>query len=1095
MRMTGSRTARVTLALTAILVLAAPATSMAQEVPASCVHAATPPAPPQGGGMLWAPPQSTDDRNAVMIPPGINSSWNFTFTNCGNRVVQSPRVISVDRGAVMTFVGLGENREPDLMVNWGAVNVGLSDPPPVIVPDAAKVGWVQTYTVAVGPAAEPGGGTWSCRGCDFADAKVAFDVPPSGFGIGGYAGDFTGATFRGTLTGSARSFNFTGADLSGATANGVDFSGATFDHTIVDRTSFDGAKLQGATFTSLQFRTPPTFARAQVGNTGAGGACTSVANTNLLNVDFSELVLNFQECPNPSFPGSQITPLTFQRVLGSGPDLSAAQVVVSTADRGFLAGASLSRMNLAGVAFLGEALDLTGTNFDNATLTGTSFGLARLAGASFVGVNAARASFNFADLYGDGTHRRVVFGSGISSTNLQGANFVNANVSGAIFNDADLTDANFTGALGVNTEFNGVTATGAVFTQVHLYGTGKQFQFARDLQDIDFTGAVLAGDASGGLDLTGALLGGARFDNALCVACNLTNATLTGASFVGAYLPGVVLSGAQLGGANFDRAWLYCGGPTNPKCASVPQSQPPQWDWPLALGSGEAFGPVPFAATNLTGANLNDVSACPNGKAGSTSPGGCAGIQLLPRPSEAPPIPAPCSAAARGACPTPTSTLLDTTPTRPLAVVSTAPPTWNTTLSDRGYYVAFDDGTVRLVSTGTSTIVAGTAGTKCAGATAPCGDGGPATRALLGAPTGLAVGLDGSLYIADPAPVLRVRVIDPDGIITTLAGTGLECPTIGCGDGGPAASAPLKAANGVAVDTRGVLLIADGFAGVRRVATDGTLTTLAPGTSTGTVVSVVGSANGPIYAATRGPGWIIQIDPTSGAVTRVVGTDAPGYNGNTDPFSQKPLPGTEVQVNQPTGLAVDLDGNVLFADSANHLIRAYVPSTTHVIDLAGQVIGLAPQGGFNGDGHFATDTELNVPLGVTATRGPLRVVADTANLRVRQVAGPANMKEGPSSEVVVSCRPGPTSSCRRLTTPPAPVATGNTGAVTISQGGTVFATGRSFLPVSGRLRLHVTEHQPLLPGRYDLVIVQAGRPRHQTIWIDQAPDLTERRRP
>ena len=207
-------------------------------------------------------------------------------------------------------------------------------------------------------------------------------MPPSGWKIGGYAGDFTGATFRGTLTGSARSFNFTGADLSGATANGVDFSGATFDHTIVDRTSFDGAQLQGATFTSLQFRTPPTFARAQVGNIGAGGACTSFANTNLLNVDFSEVVLNFQECPNPSFPGSQITPPTFRRVLGSGAALSGTQVVVSTADRGFLAGASLSRMNMAGVAFLGEALDLTGTGFEEATLTGTSFGLARLAGAS-----------------------------------------------------------------------------------------------------------------------------------------------------------------------------------------------------------------------------------------------------------------------------------------------------------------------------------------------------------------------------------------------------------------------------------------------------------------------------------------------------------------------------------------------------------------------------------------------------------------------------------------------------------------------------------------------------------------------------------------
>ena len=574
---------------------------------------------------------------------------------------------------------------------------------------------------------------------------------------------------------------------------------------------------------------------------------------------------------------------------------------------------------------------------------------------------------------------------------------MNANVSGAIFNTADLSSANFTGALGVNTEFNAVKAKGAVFTQAHIYGTGKQFESASDLQDIDFTGAVLAGDASGGLDLANAHLGGARFDNAVCVACNLSNATLSSASFTGAYLPGVVLSGAQLDGANFDRAWLYCGGPTNPKCPSVPQSQPPQWDWPLALGSDEAFGPVPFAATNLTGANMNDVSACPNGKAGSTSPVGCAGIQLLPRPSEAPPIPAPCSAAARGACPTPTLTLLDTTPARPLAVVSTSPPTWNTTLSDQGYYVAFDDGTIRLVSTGTSTIVAGTPGTKCAGATAPCGDGGPATRALLGAPTGLAVGLDGSLYIADPAPVLRVRVIDPDGTITTLAGTGLECPTIGCGDGGPATSAPLKAANGVAVDTRGVLLIADGFAGVRRVAHG-----RHPHHPRARHVNRhrrVGrrERQRPDLRCHPQPGLDHPDRPHLRRGHARGGDRRPRLQRQHRPFLPETAawhPGPGVPADRARRRPRRQRAVRRQRQPPDPRLRA-LHHPRHQPRRSSHRPG-TPQGGFNGDGHFATDTELNVPLGVAATRGPLRVVADTANLRVRQVAGPADTKEGPA---------------------------------------------------------------------------------------------------
>ena len=555
------------------------------------------------------------------------------------------------------------------------------------------------------------------------------------------------------------------------------------------------------------------------------------------------------------------------------------------------------------------------------------------------------------------------------------------------------------------------------------------------------------------------------------------------------------LAQAILTNANFDRAWLYCGDFTNQKCPSA-GSQPPRWTWPLPLGSGETFPQVQFLATNLTDVNFGDVTACPDGTPPSSS-SGCETAHLLPEPAHAPPIPAPCSAAARGTCPTRTSTLFDSSPARPLAIVPNAPPTWNTTPKPQGYYVAFDDGTIWLIGDVTSTIIAGTPNKKCPGATSPCGDGGPATAALLGQPTGLAVDLDGSLYIADPAPVLRVRVINPSGTIATIAGTGVECPTIGCGDGGPATSAPLKAANGVSVDIQGVLLIADGFAGVRRVAPNGIIGTLAPGTATGNVVSVVSTADGLVYAAIRTPDLIIQINPTTGLSAPVVGTGVSGYNGTTDPFhAGSPLPGTQVQVNQPVGLAVDLDGNVLFADSANHLIRAYVPSTTHVIDdLAGKVpVNGIPQGGFNEDGNFAPDTELNRPLGVAATRSALLVIADTDNNRVRRV-GPASVNTGASPEVVVSCRSGQTWSCRRLPTAPGAAATETTGAVTISRDGIVFATGSAFLPVQGRLRLHITEQRPLAPGRYDLVIVQAGRPQQQTIWIDQAPDLSERRRP
>ena len=140
----------------------------------------------------------------------------------------------------------------------------------------------------------------------------------------------------------------------------------------------------------------------------------------------------------------------------------------------------------------------------------------------------------------------------------------------------------------------------------------------------------------------------------------------------------------------------------------------------------------------------------------------------------------------------------------------------------------------------------------------------------------------------------------------------------------------------------------------------------------------------------------------------MVGTGTSGYNGNCCDLDGDLLPGTQVQVNGPVGLSVDLDGHILFADTGNALIRAYVPSTTYVIDdLAGVVVNGLPQGGFNGDGRCATDTQLLQPWGVTATRGALLVVADSGNRRIRQV-GPGPVS-GLASCAAASSSPSPSS--------------------------------------------------------------------------------------
>jgi hypothetical protein len=115
-----------------------------------------------------------------------------------------------------------------------------------------------------------------------------------------------------------------------------------------------------------------------------------------------------------------------------------------------------------------------------------------------------------------------------------------------------------------------------------------------------------------------------------------------------------------------------------------------------------------------------------------------------------------------------------------------------------------------------SVTVAGT------GQRAFSGDGGPATGSGLVRPLALAIGPDGNMYIAEGN---RVREIKKDGRIGTLAGTG----TAGNGgDGGPAGKAQLNTPQGLAVDSAGDVYIADTLNNrVRRVDVEGTITTIA----------------------------------------------------------------------------------------------------------------------------------------------------------------------------------------------------------------------------------------------------------------------------
>jgi uncharacterized protein (TIGR03437 family) len=139
----------------------------------------------------------------------------------------------------------------------------------------------------------------------------------------------------------------------------------------------------------------------------------------------------------------------------------------------------------------------------------------------------------------------------------------------------------------------------------------------------------------------------------------------------------------------------------------------------------------------------------------------------------------------------------------------------------QGNYYFSDSLNVRVrkvTSTGTISTYAGN------GTYGELGDGGPATSAQLNNPTGLAVDAAGNLYICDTNGG-SIRKVSPDGTITTVAGIGLNGFS---GDGGPAINAMLNRPRGVAVDSAGLIYIADTFNNrIRVISTNGTISTIA----------------------------------------------------------------------------------------------------------------------------------------------------------------------------------------------------------------------------------------------------------------------------
>ncbi len=297
------------------------------------------------------------------------------------------------------------------------------------------------------------------------------------------------------------------------------------------------------------------------------------------------------------------------------------------------------------------------------------------------------------------------------------------------------------------------------------------------------------------------------------------------------------------------------------------------------------------------------------------------------------------------------------------------------------YIVDMGNRRIRKVNTnGIITTVAGN------GTTSFNGDGEIATNAAI-LPDGVAVNAGGNLFIADFSNN-RIRRVDTNGIITTVAGNGTASFS---GDGGSATNAALKQPIGVAIDADGSMLIVDaGNYRIRKVDTNGIITTLAGngtasfsgdgGAATNAALSSLGYApaadvQGNVFIADFGNRRIRKVD-TNGIITTVAG------NG-TNAFSGDGGAATNAELNSPSGVAVDFSGNIFIADTGNHRIRK--------VDTNGIITTVAGTGtaSFSGDGGAATNAALFAE-DVTLDVGGNLFIADTYNNRIRKVSYPFN---------------------------------------------------------------------------------------------------------
>lgn len=303
--------------------------------------------------------------------------------------------------------------------------------------------------------------------------------------------------------------------------------------------------------------------------------------------------------------------------------------------------------------------------------------------------------------------------------------------------------------------------------------------------------------------------------------------------------------------------------------------------------------------------------------------------------------------------------------------------------------VAFDGmGNLYVTDSGNNTIrkivIATEAVTTIAGSAASAGTtdspSGPGTAALFDNPTGVAIGNDGNIYVADQNNFTIRKIVPTAGAVTTLAGAAGSAGKVD----GTGANAKFEFPSTLTVDANGDLFVADSSNHlIRKVTTAGVVTTLAgtgnfSGSTDGTGAAalfdfptgIAADGNGNLYVGDSNNHTIRKIVIATGIVTTHAASG--GKAGSTNGT------GTAARFKNPTGLTVDQNKNVFVADTGNSTIRKATG--------AGVVTKLAGDPGFTGNDNGTGDFALfDNPYGIVVDEDGNVYVADTNNHTIRKI--------------------------------------------------------------------------------------------------------------